>query len=93
MRRKCDEYHCVDCQKNKLLGRGYGHLPPWHAQLIPWNEVAVDCIGPWKIKVGNTELEFNALTSIDPVSNITESIRLNNKMTAHVLLGSSKIAG
>ena len=81
---KCYSYHCSVCQKNKLLGPGYGLLPPRHAPLIPWNEVAVDLIGPWGVKIQNEEVEFNALTCIDPVTNLVEIIRINNRTAIHV---------
>ena len=80
----CDTYRCAICQTNKQLGAGYGKLPPRHADLVPWNAVAVDLIGPWKIKVQGYEYEFNALTCIDPVTNLVEIIRLNNKESSHV---------
>ena len=50
---------------------------------MSWNEVAVDLIGPWAIKVGNEEVEFNALTYIDPVTNLVEIIRINEKTAEH----------
>ena len=53
LRQKCDTYHCEVCQKNKLIGPGYGLLPPREAPLAPWSEVMVDLIGPWKIQVNN----------------------------------------
>ena len=52
--------------------------------MTPWNEVAVDLIGPWKVKLGGKDLEFNALTCIDPVTNLVEIIRINNKEAHHV---------
>lgn len=84
LRQKCIDFQCGDCQKNKLLGAGYGLLPPRHAPLIPWNEVAVDLIGPWKIKIEQQEVEFNALTCIDPVTNLVEIIRIENRTAAHI---------
>eukprot|EP00978_Attheya_sp_CCMP212_P027179 scaffold90819_cov35-Attheya_sp.AAC.1 len=59
--------------------------------MAPWREVAVDLIGPWKVKLGNVPnedgqesyVEFNALTCIDPVTNLVELIRINNKTAAH----------
>ena len=51
---------------------------------MPWDAVAVDLIGPWKISVSGIELEFLALTCIDPVTNITELIRIESKTAAHV---------
>ena len=80
----CSEYKCDDCQKNKQLGAGYGHLPARHAQLLPWNEVAIDLIGPWRIDINGQEIEFNALTCIDPVTNLVEIIRIENKTAVHV---------
>eukprot|EP00957_Ditylum_brightwellii_P044318 3362572-Ditylum_brightwellii.AAC.1 len=51
---------------------------------MPWDEVAVDLIGPWRMQVNGQEVEFNALTCIDPVTNLVEMIRLDNKMSEHV---------
>jgi transposase InsO family protein len=75
---------CETCQRYKLVGPGYGTLPPREAPLAPWDEVAIDLIGPWKIQVNGQELVFHALTCIDPVTNLTELIRINNKSSAHV---------
>ena len=46
-----DRLKCKDCQKYKLAGRGYGLLPKQEVQIAPWEEVAIDLIGPWKVKV------------------------------------------
>jgi transposase InsO family protein len=83
---------CDACQRYKINNRGYGHLPPRDADMAPWREVAVDLIGPWKVKLGNlpnedgqeSYVEFNALTCIDPVTNLVELIRINNKTAAHI---------
>ncbi len=75
-------YHCVlnHTGMTRLLhGPGYGTLPPREAPLVPWEEVAVNLIGPWKIKVNRQELVFHALTCIDPVINLTKLICINNK--------------
>jgi hypothetical protein len=40
---------CHACQHNKAIGPGHGELPERDAQLLPWNEVAVDLIRPWRI--------------------------------------------
>ena len=76
--------NCEVCQRNKALNRQYGHLPERHAPLMPWDMVAVDLIGPWKITVNDRDLEFNALTCIDPVTNLVELVRIENKTAAHV---------
>jgi hypothetical protein len=53
---------------------------------MPWTEVAVDTIGPWKIEVQGHALEFCALTCIDTVTNLTELIRLDNMTMNHVMM-------
>ena len=35
----CKAYQCPDqCERYKLLGQGYGKLPPRHVSIAPWNE-------------------------------------------------------
>ena len=81
----CREFKCdKNCQQYKQLGRQFGHLPPRNALVAPWDEVAVDLIGSWKIKVKNRMFVFNALTCIDPVTNLVELIRIRNKTAEHV---------
>ena len=63
---------CESCSRSKLAGPGYGELPARETTLLPWYEVVVDLIGPWTLNVQDQELEFNALTCIDPVSNLVE---------------------
>ena len=75
---------CHTCQKHKLQGAGYGELPPREAIFMPWEEVHVDLIGPWKVTIGSQTLEFNALTCIDPVTNLVELIRVDNKTSQHI---------
>jgi hypothetical protein len=38
--------NCDGCQHQKLPGPQYVHLPPCKAALLPWEEVALDLIGP-----------------------------------------------
>ena len=47
--------------------------------------MAVNLIGPWKIQVNGRTFVFSALTCIDPVSNLVEIIRINNKSADHIL--------
>ena len=54
-----DKYHCEVYQRHKLDGPGYGLLPECKIQEQPWEEVAVDPMSPWKIKVSGREIEFN----------------------------------
>ena len=84
LKQKVEAFRCEICQLNKPANTQYGHLPERHAELVPWYFVAIDLIGPWKIMVNGRELEFNALTCIDPVTNLTELAPIQNKTAAHV---------
>lgn len=84
LKRHCDAFRCDACQRNKALGAGCGELPGREAPLAPFDEVAVDLIGPWKIEVQGVEVEFKALTSVDTVTNLTELICIENKSAAHI---------
>jgi hypothetical protein len=44
---------------------GYGLLPKWEMQISTWEEVTMDLIGQWTVKVNNRKVEFNMLTYID----------------------------
>ena len=46
--------------------------------------MAVDLIGPWTIIIGNDKYDFNALTSIDTTTNLTEVIQVTEKTSMHV---------
>ena len=84
LKERCDGFRCRICQLNKLVGPGYGDLPPREAPLLPWNEVAVDLIGPWTLDVGGEPVKFDALTCIDPVTNLTKIVLLTNRSSQHV---------
>ncbi|CAJ1960600.1 unnamed protein product [Cylindrotheca closterium] len=84
LKQQIERFNCEICQLNKAANVQYGQLPERHADLVPWFSVAVDLIGPWKIDVNGRELEFNALTCIDPVTNLTELAFIENKTATHV---------
>jgi len=84
LRKHIDRYQCEHCQRHKLDGPGYGLLPEREIKEMPFEEVAVDLIGPWTIKVNNRVLEFNALTCIDPVTNLVELVRIDTKTSQHI---------
>jgi hypothetical protein len=66
---------------------GNGELPPREAGILPWNEVAMDLIGPWTLNIQGAEVKFNALTCIDPASNLVEIACIQNKKSAaHVAM-------
>ena len=79
MCRYVDKYVYSVCQKHKLDGKGYGLLPMQNLKEQPFEEVAVDLIGPWVVQVRGKTYEFNALTAIDTVATLVEIVRVNRK--------------
>jgi hypothetical protein len=70
LRYHIDKLKCKDCQKQKLAGCGYGLLPKEEVRIAPWEEVAINLIGPWKVKVNGGQVEFNMLTCTDMALNL-----------------------
>jgi hypothetical protein len=79
-----DKLKCKDCRKYKLEGRGYGLLPKQEVRIAPWEEVSINLIGPWKVKVNGQQVEFNALTCIDMASTLLGLICIDNKTAKHI---------
>ncbi len=52
--------------------------------IAPLEEVAIDLIGPWKVKVNGRQVQFNALTCIDMALNLVKLIRVDNKTAKHI---------
>jgi len=78
---------CEACQKNKHLGQGYGHLPPRNDLSTPWEEVALDLIGPWEVPIPNLGvIHIAALTAIDTATGLAEIVRIDHKSAAHIAL-------
>ena len=84
MRKYIDRFNCDYCQRNKLEGRGYGLLPEREVRSIPFEECAVDLIGPWIVQVRGNPYEFSALTAIDTVTNLVELVRIDDKTSDNV---------
>ena len=69
---------CDECQRYKNNGRGYGHLPPRDDDPAPFEDVALDHIGPWTLDVPNQgALKFHGLTIIDIATSLCEIIRVD----------------
>ncbi len=84
LRYHINKLKCKDCQKHKLEGHGYGLLPKQEVRIAPWEEVTINLIGPWKVKVNDQQVEFNALTCIDTALNLAKLIRVDNKTAKHI---------
>ncbi len=79
-----DKHKCDHCQRYKLDGKGYGHLPECKICSMSCEERAVDLIGPWTIQVQDKPFKFNALTMIDSVLNLVKLVRIDDKTSAHI---------
>ena len=85
LRNKIESIKCDACQRYKVSGRGFGHLPPGDVIAAPWEQVDVDLIGPWTVQTRTGRVyEFSALTSIDRVTGFPELIRIEGKTSEHV---------
>ncbi len=79
-----DRLKCKDCQRYKLAGHGCGLLPKREVRIAPWEEVTINLIGPWKVKVNGRLVEINALTCINMASNIVKLICVDHKTAEHI---------
>jgi hypothetical protein len=79
-----DRLQCKDYQQYKLAGCGYGLLPKREVRIAPWEEVTINLIGPWKVKVNGQLVEFNTLTCIDTASNLVKLIHVDHKTAKHI---------
>jgi hypothetical protein len=68
---------CRSCQVNKRGSHKHGHLPPKTVITNPWECLCVDLIGPYTLKSkDNSQVDFMALTMIDPASSWFEIAEL-----------------
>jgi hypothetical protein len=79
-----DRLKYKDFQKYKLAGCGYGLLPTQEVMIAPWEEVTINLIGPWKVKVDGQLVEFNALMCIDTASNLVVIIHVDHNTAKHI---------
>ncbi len=62
------QHHCNHCQRNKLDGKSYSLLPEREMQMMPFEECAIDLIGPLLIQVNE-----------NPYESINENLMQENK--------------
>jgi hypothetical protein len=68
---------CRSCQINKRRSRKYGHLSAKTVITDPWECLCVDLIGPYTLEgKDNMQIDFMALTMIDPASSWFEIAEL-----------------
>ena len=71
---------CHTCQVCKKQTRKYGHLPPKEAEVIPWDILCVDLVGPYTIhRKDKEDLILHCVTMIDPATGWFEIKEIPNK--------------
>ena len=84
LRQHICNFVCDACQRHKLSGSVFGLLPGRDVNTHPWNEVAVDIIGPWSIEIRYKWYKFHALTIIDLITNLVELTRVDRKTSGKI---------
>ena len=87
--RKTIQLHCskcILCQKSKKNQQKFGKLPEKQAQCVPWCEVCIDLIGPYKFGNAkmNKEVRFHCLAMIDPATGWFEIVEISDKTAIEV---------
>mmetsp|Transcript_54024 Transcript_54024/g.80607 ORF Transcript_54024/g.80607 Transcript_54024/m.80607 type:complete len:189 (-) Transcript_54024:256-822(-) len=69
---------CDSFQRHEFpAGPGLGHLPPKNDVAQPWEEVAADLVGPWKIVLPSDTLMVNGITILDIIRLLSLSLSLS----------------
>eukprot|EP00536_Pseudo-nitzschia_multiseries_P008800 jgi/Psemu1/66688/estExt_Genemark1.C_2310007 len=74
--------NCLICPLVRTGTHQASQLAPRTAPITPWSEGHINCIGPWNVEINKINLKFDALTCIDPVTNLLEIIRIPESKTA-----------
>ena len=76
---------CDICQKSKKQRLKYGHLPAKEAEVVPWERLCVNLIGPYTIERKDQEdLNLQAVTMIDPATGWLEIAQYEDKRAISV---------
>ena len=79
--------HCDICQRFKKNQKHDGHVERADLRtLIPWQQCAIDCTGPWTIKTRKKTVKLTCLTIIDLATRWIEIFRLHEKSAENVAL-------
>ena len=54
--------------------------------MVPWQTVAVNLIGPWNIKILDSNYEFRALTVVDQDTNFMDAVLVRSTQSMHVAM-------
>ena len=70
---------CQACQLTKPKLKKLGHLPPKQADIVPWETLCLDLIGPYVIGTGKKQIKLHCLTMIDPATGWFEIVEIPDK--------------
>ncbi len=79
-----ERFACDTYQQAKPSGPSHGLLPDCNIAGAPWEEVALDLIGPWPSSTPHGPVEFFALTCIDTTTNLVTVAQIFKKSSNHV---------
>ena len=74
------------CQKYKKCRKKYSKLPAKKAEVIPWETIYVDLIGPFTIKIANGKKSLHCLTILDLANYWIEIVEIRNKTSKEIAL-------
>ena len=83
---------CPTCQQTKRKKLKYGHLPAKTAEVVPWEQLCVELVGPYKIPINSpskawkkkTFDELWCVTMIDPATQWFEMVEIDNKTPMNI---------
>jgi len=75
---------CHVCQKTKPKTIKYGKLPEKDPEVIPWQKLCIDLIGPYTIGKGKYASTLHCLTMIDPATGWFEITEIADKSSMEV---------
>ena len=70
---------CKTCQFTKRKYQKLAKVPPKDPEVIPWQKVCVDLIGPYSFGTGKNKVTLHCLTMIDPATAWFEIASIENK--------------
>ena len=78
---------CAVCQCAKRSTKKYGHLPAKSAEVVPWDQLCVDLVGPLTVTIDRKKDRshtLKAMTFIDPATGWFEIAEIDAKDSASI---------
>ncbi len=76
---------CAVCQLAKPKQQKLGIIPPKeNAEIVPWETLCIDLIGPYTFGEGEKRITLHCLTMIDPATGWFEIVEIPNKRADYI---------